>query len=136
MMPRILPKDHLLRYFFVAILLIGAFALPAEKALTSGEMVKGQVAVNTCGSAATPKAIIKKKISSEAFSPFIGLKQKFSTDATIIHVNFTLLQVVATVLIKYFAVPAHELIPGHATITPGISFIAKIVPVIIQPNAP
>ena len=136
MMPNILPKSYLFRHILMVVWLLVAFVPIAEKTLAYGATLKGQVAVTSSELTATPKAIIKKKRFSDTLTAYLALKQQFSIEATILHVNFTLQQVVVAVLIRYFAVPANQAIPSYAARTPGISFIAQIVPITIQPNAP
>ncbi len=133
-MSNILQKACLFRYIFVVVLLLGVFVKNAEKTFAAGE--NAAVAIKTGNTTATAKTVIKKKHSPESFSPFAALKQNFSTEATIPHVNFTLPQVVVSVLIKSFTAPANEAIPVYATIIRGVSFINQIVPITILPNAP
>ena len=136
MMPKILHKACSLQHFFIAVLLLGVLVLHAEKALAAGINTGNRFEIKTGGTAATSKTILKKKTSSESFSPFAALKQNFSKEATVLHVNFTLQQGLITVLIKSFDIPINEAIPVYAIISPGISFVAQIVPITILPNAP
>ncbi|MFD2516204.1 RNA methyltransferase [Pontibacter locisalis] len=67
------------------------------------------------------KAVVKQKISLEATTSFVALN---------------LQQAVEPVPQPCFVRVKNELLPAYTTIPPGLSFVAQIFPITIQPNAP
>lgn len=64
------------------------------------------------------------------------VKQKVSLEATTSFVALNLQQAVEPIPQPGFVNVTNELLPAYTTIPPGLSFVAQIFPITIQPNAP
>ncbi|MHA6246697.1 RNA methyltransferase [Pontibacter sp. CAU 1760] len=95
-------------------------------------MLNGQEVV--AYTSATP---ISKQLASAPAETRTVIKQKVSLEATTSFVALNLPQAVVPLPQQpTFANPADLLLPAYTTIPPGIGFVARLFPIIIQPNAP
>ena len=68
------------------------------------------------------KAVVKQKVSLEATTSFVALNLQQAV--------LPLPQQAA------FPNPTDELLPAYTAVPPGAGFVARLFPIIIQPNAP
>jgi hypothetical protein len=64
------------------------------------------------------------------------VKQKVSLEATTSFVALNLQQAVEPIAQPTFVRVTNELLPAYTTIPPGLTLVAQIFPITIQPNAP
>jgi hypothetical protein len=68
------------------------------------------------------KTVVKQKVSLEATTSFVALNLQQA--------------VVPLPQQPTFANPTDILLPAYTTVPPGVGFVSRLFPIIIQPNAP
>ena len=105
--------------------LLMSFTLLWALMLNGQEVVAYTATANgTAHQVAVPegKSVVKQKVSLEATTSFIALNLQQA--------------VVPLPQQPTFPNPTDELLPAYTAVPPGAGFVARLFPIIIQPNAP
>lgn len=105
--------------------LLMSFTLLWALMLNGQEVVAYTSAANNAAQQVTTpedKAVVKQKVSLEATTSFVALNLQQA--------------VVPLPQQPTFPSPTDELLPAYTAVPPGAGFVARLFPIIIQPNAP
>jgi hypothetical protein len=104
-----------------ALMLNGQEVVAYTSAVNNGNAQQHSSQLATAPSSES-KTVVKQKVSLEATTSFVALNLQQA--------------VVPLPQQPTFANPTDILLPAYTTVPPGVGFVSRLFPIIIQPNAP
>ncbi len=124
-MPKVKTIFCHVKHLLMSVTLLWALMLNGQEVVAYTSAATGTAQQPNSKLATAPsetKTVVKQKVSLEATTSFVALNLPQAVVPLPQHPTF--------------ANPTNELLPAYTTIPPGIGFVARLFPIIIQPNAP
>lgn len=120
-MPKVKTISCHVKHLLMSVTLLWALMLNGKEVVAYSAAANGAAQQVTAPSP-EDKAVVKQKVSLEATTSFVALNLQQA--------------VVPLPQQPTFPNPSDELLPAYTAVPPGAGFVARLFPVIIQPNAP